>query len=91
MNKLRANQWFWLAMLIFLSTGLGYWGFTVANPDNPPLYNLYRSLQLFTLERGAVKAPHLTLNVARLLAPTVLVLGGLMAFFEFFMTSVQRA
>lgn len=70
------GRW-WLILILFAATlALGWFGFSRHHASRVPAasfwYNLYLSLQLFTLESGSVPAPiPITLNIARFLAPVV--------------------
>jgi voltage-gated potassium channel Kch len=60
-----------VALTALVALGLGTWGFAELD-QRPFLSDLYRSLQLFALESGAVTPePGWQLNVARFLAPAV--------------------
>jgi hypothetical protein len=60
-----------VALAALVALGLGTWGFAELD-QRPFLSDLYRSLQLFALESGAVTPePGWQLNVARFLAPAV--------------------
>ena len=75
MRSAARNRWEWTIVVVAAAVALvlGMVGFARLDPDAPFTELLYRSLQLFTLESGAVaegSAP-LSLEIARLLAPVV--------------------
>jgi hypothetical protein len=70
----RALEWGVVVLLALTALALGYLGFRDAYPGYSTTELLYRSLQLFALESGALpreSAAPLALEIARILAPVV--------------------
>jgi voltage-gated potassium channel Kch len=70
----RALEWSAVFLLAVTALVLGHAGFRDAYPGLPTTELLYRSLQLFALESGALpeeRAAPLALEIARILAPAV--------------------
>ena len=87
MRSFRENQWALVALLAALAVVLGYVGFE-GLPEGGELSaadSLYRTIQLFVLESGAVPPPvPWPLEVARVLAPLVTVYAAVGAVLTLF-------
>lgn len=65
----------------FITVALGFWGYSLALPELSPADELYRAIQLLTLEGANMPHPNWQINVARFLAAITLafaVIGVLM-------------
>jgi hypothetical protein len=84
--------WTLVGTAALASVVLGFLGFRSALPDESSLDHLYRSLQLFVLEGGAVPGSiPPTLDIARLLAPAVAAYATLRAVLGVFGEQVRIA
>jgi len=74
-------RWLVIGVLGALAIALGYWGFSEVNDESARsvVDRLYRSVQLFPLESGAVPEPPWQLQVARVLAFGVAVYAAVSA------------
>jgi hypothetical protein len=74
-------RWLVIGVLGALAIALGYWGFSEVNDESARsvVDRLYRSIQLFPLESGAVPDPPWQLHVARVLAFGVAVYAAVSA------------
>ncbi len=87
-------QWYALGLGLIVTLGLGTWGFywnSLVRDEKLTCFDaLYRALQLFVLQSGAVPRPvGWQLEIARILAPIVGFLAGAKALFAIFYKGVQ--
>lgn len=93
-KKRQDLHWYVIGLSAIVALALGYWGFwryfSAIGDPRPPLSIVYLTLQLFTLESGALpgRIP-LALEVARFLAPVVAATAALKALLLVFREQAQ--